>query len=155
MDNSIARILLLLLLLALPPALLAEEPTLARLSFWLPPERMDEFAAVYAEQTAAGARGAEAEEDLLGQMDYQSKQHMPDRADLTRAIAVLQREIDKNPTSDQVPRLQFLIGQCHEHLKHPDQARAIYKDLATKYPHTPWAAKAQQALKALAADTEQ
>ena len=30
----------------------AQDPTLARLSFWVPPERMDEFGAAYAEQVA-------------------------------------------------------------------------------------------------------
>jgi len=41
---------LLLLGLACPVA--ADEPTLARLSFWTPPERMEEFGAAYAEQIA-------------------------------------------------------------------------------------------------------
>jgi len=38
-------------LLYLSP-LMAEEPTLVRLSFWVPPERMEEFGAAYAEQVA-------------------------------------------------------------------------------------------------------
>jgi len=50
-----ARYLLLSLtvlsLLGISPVA-AEEPTLARLSFWVPPERMEEFAAAYAEQIA-------------------------------------------------------------------------------------------------------
>ena len=48
-DRLLFGILLLLLLLTQTP-LVAVEPTLARLSFWVPPERVEEFAAVYAEQ---------------------------------------------------------------------------------------------------------
>ena len=49
-----APLVLLLLLAAPPPTVysdgVAEEPTLARLSFWLLPERMDEFAVAYRRQ---------------------------------------------------------------------------------------------------------
>ena len=105
--------------------------------------------------TAAGSRGAEAEEDLMEQMGYQSKQRTPDRVDLIKAIAVLRQEIAKNPQGEQVPQLRFFIAQCHERLTRADQARAIYKDLVDKFPDTPWAAKALQALKNLPEDTQQ
>ena len=45
---AIGAAVLFLLGLSCPVA--ADEPTLARLSFWVPPERMAEFAQVYKEQ---------------------------------------------------------------------------------------------------------
>ena len=46
-----------LLLLGLSCPLTAAEPALARLSFWVPPERMAEFAQTYAEQAAPLLKG--------------------------------------------------------------------------------------------------
>ena len=43
---------MVLSLLSAPIPAMAEEPTLARLAFWVPPERMEEFGAAYAEQVA-------------------------------------------------------------------------------------------------------
>ena len=42
----------ILSLLSSPIPTLAEEPTLARLSFWVPPERLEEFATLFAKQVA-------------------------------------------------------------------------------------------------------
>ena len=68
-DRLLFGILLLLLLLTQTP-LVAVEPTLARLSFWVPPERVEEFAAVYAEQVVplrvrSGDRGFRLQSSFL------------------------------------------------------------------------------------------
>ena len=48
--NSIMVLAACLLLLGLARPVVADEPTLARLSFWVPPERVEEFGAAYADQ---------------------------------------------------------------------------------------------------------
>ena len=57
--NSMMILVGCLLLLGLVRPAVADEPTLARLSFWVPPERMEEFGAAYADQIAPllGERG--------------------------------------------------------------------------------------------------
>ena len=50
--NSIIVLAGCLLLLGLAWPVVADEPTLARLSFWVPPERMEQFGAAYVDQIA-------------------------------------------------------------------------------------------------------
>ena len=54
--RSVAYILAVLAGLTLGHAW-AGEPTLARLSFWVPPERMEEFEATYEEQAVPILKG--------------------------------------------------------------------------------------------------
>ncbi len=99
--------------------------------------------------TAAGSRGAEAEEDLLAELPYQSKQSPPKRSDIEKAIVILSERLRKDPQGGDIPHLLFYIAQCQERLGHANKAAALYKEIVAKHGQTTWAERAKKELTSL------
>ncbi len=101
--------------------------------------------------TVAGVRGAEAEDQVLDKLYYKGAKRYPSQDKLKKAIETLQQSIAKNPKAESVPQQKFYIAQCYEKLGQLKEAKDFYSQLTKDHAKSPWADKAQNRLKELAA----
>ena len=100
--------------------------------------------------TVAGVRGAEAEDQVLDKLYYKGAKRYPSQDKLKKAIDVLRKSIAKNPKSADTPKQKYYVAQCYEKLGEKEEARDYYTQVTKSHSKTPWAAKAEKALKQLA-----
>jgi tetratricopeptide (TPR) repeat protein len=59
---------------------------------------------------------------------------------------------DAKVPDDQQPRITYLVGQSHQKLSHPDEARRAYEQLASRSESDPWRDVGRSAVALLASD---
>jgi TolA-binding protein len=100
--------------------------------------------------TVAGVRGAEAEDQVLDKLYYKGAKRYPSQDKLKKAIDVLRKSIAKNPKSADAPKQKFYVAQCYEKLGEEKNALDYYTQVTKSHGKSPWAEKANKALKEMA-----
>lgn len=100
--------------------------------------------------TVAGVRGAEAKDQVLDKLYYKGAKRYPSQDKLKDAIDVLTKSIAKNPKSADTPKHKYYVAQCYEKLGDKKGAKDYYTQVTKSHAKTPWAARAEKALKQLA-----
>jgi tetratricopeptide (TPR) repeat protein len=65
---------------------------------------------------------------------------------------VITAAADVKVSDDQQPRITYLVGQSHQKLSHPDEARQAYEQLASRSESDPWRDIGRSAVALLASD---
>ncbi len=97
----------------------------------------------------AGVRGKEAEDEIVNRLYYKGGTRYPARLEMERAIRLLNKRIEADPKSKDVPELRYFVAQCSAQLGEGEKALAIYRDLVKQHGKSEWAKKAGEEIKPL------